>query len=126
MFEVGFFGEMAMLKNLISISALTVSLLVFGTGRPGMLQQDHAVIGGAIPECNVSYYNTIACGGGIGCPEDFRDYNYTYWGAEDLVVIATEVCHGKRDNAGNRCAGNGQNDTVSGYCTEFFWDWVLP
>lgn len=128
MFEVGFFGEMAMLKNLISISALTVSLFVFGTGRPGLLQQDHAVIGGAIPECNASYSIPSGCAG-TGCPTGWQDWTYTYWGSEDTYAVPTDYCSLHTTTAGLICSNGGTagvNDTVHGNCIEYFWDWVLP
>jgi len=114
-----------MLKNLISISALTVSLFVFGTGRPGLLEQDNAVIGGEIPECNVRYYENEECHGDE-CPEDFKNYYYTYWSSENLVVIATKTCAVHNNAQGQPCAGDAQHDSVNGNCQEFFWDWVLP
>jgi len=120
-----FFEEIAVVKNLFLISALAVSLFVFGTGRPGFLEQDHAVIGGEIAECNVGFYEIEECHGDL-CPDDFKNYYYKYWDSENLVVIATKSCAVHNNLQNLPCAGDAQHDSVHGNCQEFFWDWVLP
>lgn len=112
-----------MLRNIVSSLTLAVSLFVFGVSRQGFLEQDQAVIGGDIPNCNVRYYESQECHGD-GCPEDFKDYYYTYWTSENLFVTQTTLCSHYTNAQNQPCAGDAQHDSVSGNCTEFWWDWL--
>lgn len=111
-----------MAKTMFSVTALVVAVTLFGVGRPGVFSGEVSSVIGGLPECNASYYDIEECHG-TGCPTDFKNYKYTYFGSEDLLVTSTEICANYQDYDGIPCAGSAQNDTVNSYCEEFFWDW---
>ena len=104
---------------------LTIALAIFGAGRSGVFPHDAGVIGGEIPECNASYSIPSGCSG-PGCPTDWEDWTYTYWGSEDTYAVPTDYCTLHKTTQGFMCANGGTagvNDTVHGECIEYLWDW---